>query len=75
MLYSCWVNKCHIVYRTRNSAGARLLPYPAIFCQVLLTGRWNIVEVEMVKTGGRVHGVPAMFCHILLGFCYILLMG
>jgi len=38
-------------------------------------GRWNIVEIKTVETGGRVHGVPAMFCHILPGFYHILPTG
>jgi len=33
------------------------------------------VEVGMVETGGRVHGVPTMFCYILSGFCHILPIG
>jgi len=56
MLYGCWVNKCHVVHRTRNGAGVRLLPYSAKFCQ---RAKWNMVEVETVEAGGRVHGVGA----------------
>jgi len=37
LLYGYWVNGCYIVYRTRDSAGACLLLYSAIFCQVLPT--------------------------------------
>ena len=37
LLYGCQVNRCHIMHRTRNSARVCLLPYSAIFYQVLLT--------------------------------------
>jgi len=72
MLYSCWVNKCYIMHRTRNSVGARLLLYSAKFYQ---QDKWNIVKVETVGTGGRVYSVPAIFCHILPGFYRILPTG
>jgi len=33
------------------------------------------MEVKIVETSGRMHGVPATFCYILLSFYYILPTG